>query len=117
MKLIRLYIRVLELLGREARLGWALAVANLALASAMFGEPVLFGRIVDTLANAQARMSQLAWRDLMMLAGGWAGLGLFLIVCSTLVAPHAHRLAHRQYQDERTMLLEHVLQLPLSYYN
>src|SRR5438270_172622 len=31
MKLIRLYIRVLELLGREARLGWALAVANLAL--------------------------------------------------------------------------------------
>ena len=63
MKLIRLYIRVLELLGREARLGWTLAVANLALASAMFVEPVLFGRIVDTLANAQARTSQLAWQD------------------------------------------------------
>jgi ATP-binding cassette subfamily B protein len=116
MKLIRLYIRVLELLGREARLGWTLAVANLALASAMFVEPVLFGRIVDTLANAQARWSQLAWRDLMMLVGAWVGFGLFIIVCSTLVALHADRLAHRQYQVVRTMFFEHVLQLPLSYY-
>src|SRR2546430_384705 len=116
MKLIRLYIRVLELLGREARLGWALAVANLALASAMFVEPVLFGRIVDTLASAQARMSQLAGRDLMMLVGAWVGFGLFIIVCSTLVALHADRLAHRQYQVVRTMFFEHVLQLPLSYY-
>jgi ATP-binding cassette, subfamily B, beta-glucan exporter len=116
MKLIRLYIRVLELLGRESRLGWTLAVANLALASAMFVEPVLFGRIVDTLANAQARTSQLAWRDLMMLVGAWVGFGLFIIVCSTLVALHADRLAHRQYQVVRTMFFEHVLQLPLSYY-
>src|SRR5947208_9240750 len=116
MKLIRLYIRVLELLGREARLGWALAVANLALASAMFVEPVLFGRIVDTLANAQARMSQLAWRDLMMLVGAWVGFGLFIILCSTIVALHADRLAHRQYQAVRTLFFEHVLQLPLSFY-
>src|SRR6516164_8148957 len=116
MKFIRLYIRVLELLGREARLGWTLAVANLALASAMFVEPVLFGRIVDTLANAQARISQLAWQDLMMLVGAWVGFGLFIIVCSTLVALHADRLAHRQYQVVRTMFFEHVLQLPLSFY-
>jgi ATP-binding cassette, subfamily B, beta-glucan exporter len=116
MKFIRLYIRVLELLGREARLGWVLAVANLALASAMFVEPVLFGRIVDTLANAQARISQLAWQDLMVLVGAWVGFGLFIIVCSTLVALHADRLAHRQYQVVRTMFFEHVLQLPLSYY-
>jgi len=93
-----------------------LAVANLALASAMFVEPVLFGRIVDTLANAQARVSQLAWQDLMMLVGAWVGFGLFIIVCSTLVALHADRLAHRQYQVVRTMFFEHVLQLPLSYY-
>src|SRR5262249_61687371 len=107
---------VLELLGREARLGWTLAVANLALASAMFVEPVLFGRIVDTLANAQGRISQLAWRDLMMLVGAWVGFGLFIIVCSTLVALHAGRLADRQYQVLRPMLFHHVLQLPLSCY-
>ena len=116
MKLLRIYFRVLALLGREARLGWVLAVANLALASAMFVEPILFGRIVDTLANAQPRVSQIAWRDLMLLVGAWVAFGLFIIVCSTLVALHADRLAHRQYQVVRTMFFEHVLQLPLSYH-
>src|SRR5712691_5477478 len=116
MKFIRLYLRVLELLGHEARLGWLLAVANLALASAMFMEPILFGRIVDTLANAQAHLSQLSLRELMVLVGAWVGFALFAIVCSTLVALHADRLAHRQYQVVRTMFFEHVLQLPLSYH-
>jgi ATP-binding cassette subfamily B protein len=116
MKLLSLYIRVLGLLGREARLGWVLALANLALASAMFVEPILFGRIVDTLANAQPRISQVAWRDLLLLVSVWVGFGLFIIVCSTLVALHADRLAHRQYQVVRTMFFEHVLQLPLSYH-
>jgi ATP-binding cassette, subfamily B, beta-glucan exporter len=114
MKFLQLYIRVIELLGREARLGLILAIANLALASAMFVEPILFGRIVDTLANARA--SQLAFGDLMLLVGAWVGFGLFIIVCSTLVALHADRLAHRQYQVVRTMFFEHVLQLPLTYY-
>ena len=116
MKFLRLYFRVLEMLGREARLGWILALANLALASAMFVEPILFGRIVDTLANAQPRVSQVAWRDLMLLVGAWVAFGLFIIICSTLVALHADRLAHRQYQVVRTMFFEHVLQLPLSYH-
>ena len=39
MKLLRLYARVLGLLGPKIRLGWALAFANLALATAMFAEP------------------------------------------------------------------------------
>src|SRR5262245_64746310 len=114
MKFFRLYLRVLELLGREARLGWILALANLALASAMFVEPILFGRIVDTLANAQANISQLSLHTLMTLVGAWVAFGLFAIVCSTLVALHADRLAHRQYQVVRTMFFEHVLQLPLK---
>src|SRR3954471_6586437 len=116
MKFLRLYLRVLELLGREARLGWILALANLALASAMFVEPLLFGRIIDTLANAQARVSDLQLRDLMLLLAAWVGFALFAIVCSTLVALHADRLAHRQFQVVRTMFFEHVLQLPLSYH-
>ena len=36
MKILRLYIRVLALLGPEARLGWVLAVTNVLLASAQF---------------------------------------------------------------------------------
>jgi ATP-binding cassette subfamily B protein len=116
MKFLRLYIRVLEMLGREARLGWILAAANLALATATFIEPILFGRIVDMLANAQGHLSQLSLSHLMTLVGAWVGFGLFTIVCSTLVALHADRLAHRQYQVVRTIFFEHVLQLPLSYH-
>jgi glucan exporter ATP-binding protein len=116
MKILRLYLRVLELLGREARLGWVLAIANLALASAMFVEPILFGRIVDTLANAQGHVAQMSLQHLWLLVGAWVGFGLFIIACSTLVALHADRLAHRQYQVVRTMFFEHVLQLPLSYH-
>ncbi len=116
MKFIRLYVRVLELLGHEARLGWILAIANFAIASAMFVEPILFGRIIDTLANSQGRVAELKWNDLMLLVAAWVGFALFSIVCSTWVALHADRLAHRQYQVVRTMFFEHVLQLPQSYY-
>ena len=49
MSFIRIYVRVLGLLGAEARLAIALVAANIALAGAQFVEPVLFGRIVDTL--------------------------------------------------------------------
>src|ERR1700716_4418647 len=92
MKFLRLYIRVLEMLGREARLGWILAAANLALAPATFVEPILFGPILDMLANAQGHLSQLSLSHLMLLVGAWVGFGLFTIVCSTLVALHADRL-------------------------
>ena len=116
MKFIRLYVRVLEMLGHEARLGWVLAFANVAIASALFVEPILFGRIVDLLANSQGRVADLNLQQLLLLAGAWVGFALFTIVCSTLVALHSDRLAHRQYQVVRTMFFEHVLQLPLAYH-
>jgi ATP-binding cassette subfamily B protein len=116
MKFIGLYIRVLEMLGREARLGWVLAVANVAIAAALFVEPNLFGRIVDVLASSQGDIAKLDYQRLLILVGAWVGFALFTIVCSTLVALHADRLAHRQYQVVRTMFFEHVLQLPLSYH-
>jgi ATP-binding cassette subfamily B protein len=116
MKFVRLYIRVLGLLGREARLGWILAFANLALAGALFAEPILFGKIVDALANAQGRTAELNWTELFLLVGAWVAFAVFSIVAGTLIALHSDRLAHRQYQAVRTMFFEHVLQLPLSFY-
>jgi glucan exporter ATP-binding protein len=114
---IRLYGRVLVMLGREARLGWILALANLALAGAMFVEPILFGRIIDTLANSQSRTADLDWNRLVMLLATWIGFALFTILAGTLISLHADRLSHRQYQVVRTMFFEHVLQLPLSYHS
>jgi ATP-binding cassette subfamily B protein len=116
MKFLRVYFRVLALLGPESRLGWTLAIASLALASAQFIEPVLFGRIVDTLANAQGGAHNVSWSDVLPLVGAWVSFGLFIIVASTLVALHADRLAHRHTQKVRTDYFEHILQLPLSYH-
>src|SRR5262249_9398138 len=96
MHLIRLYVRVLGLLGPERKLGWILAGANLALAAAQFAEPVLFGKVIDTLAGAQARGQAPLWSDLLTLLGAWVGFGLFTIVCGALVALNADRLSHRR---------------------
>jgi len=115
-KFVGLYVRVLRMLGTEARLGWILAVANLALAGALFVEPILFGRIIDTLANSQSRATDLDWNRLLLLLGSWVGFALFSILAGTLISLHADRLSHRQYQVVRTTFFEHVLQLPLAYH-
>src|SRR4051812_33351732 len=104
------------MLGTEARLGWILAVANLMLAAALFVEPILFGNIIDTLANSQSGAAQLDWNRLVVLIGAWVAFALFTIVAGTLISLHADRLSHRQYQVVRTIFFEHVLQLPLSYH-
>jgi ATP-binding cassette, subfamily B, beta-glucan exporter len=117
MNLFRLYGRVLLLLGPEARLGWFLAFANLALSAAMFAEPVLFGRIIDALAGSQkAGAEPLTFNALLPLLLAWAGFGLFTILCGVFIALHADRLSHRRRQAVLSDYFEHVLQLPLAYH-
>lgn len=116
MTLIRLYARVLALLGPEARLGWLLALANLALAAAQFAEPVLFGKIIDTLTGAQKAGSDVTFYTLTPLLAAWVGFGLFNIGCGVVVALYADRLAHRRRHAVLTDYFEHVLQLPLAYH-
>src|SRR5256886_9556513 len=115
MSLIRLYIRVLGLLGKEARLGWIRAGANLLLAGTQFAEPVLFGRIVDVLSG-KASASPLGSSPAWLLLAAWAAFGLFTIGCSAVVALHADRLAHRQRQAVLTNYFEHIMQLPLTFH-
>jgi glucan exporter ATP-binding protein len=115
MSILRLYTRVLELLGKEARLGWILAVANLMLATAQFAEPVLFGKIVDVLSG-KPQPGPLATNSAWPLLAAWVAFGLFTIACSALVALHADRLAHRQRQVVLTDYFEHIMQLPLTFH-
>ena len=115
MSMLRLYTRVLELLGKEARLGWILAGANLLLAGAQFAEPVLFGRIVDVLSGKPVE-GPLASSSAWPLLAAWAAFGLFTILCSAAVALHADRLAHRQRQAVLTNYFEHIMQLPLTFH-
>src|SRR5258708_31187560 len=93
-----------------------LAIGKVSLAAAQFVEPVLFGRIVDTLAGAQSRGGVPVWTDLVTLLAAWVSFGLFTITCGTLVALHADRLAHRRRHPVVTNYFEHILQLPLSFH-
>src|SRR6187399_2807696 len=117
MSMLRLYTRVLELLGKEARLGWILAGANLLLAGAQFAEPVLFGRIIDVLSgNLSTAAMQTDSASPWPLLAAWVAFGLFTIVCGAVVALHADRLAHRQRQAVLTDYFEHIMQLPLTFH-
>ena len=116
MSFLRLYGRVLEKLGHDGRLGWFLALANVVLALAQFAEPVLFGRVINVLASAQANKESADWQYLWLLLLAWVGVGIFTILCGTLIALLADRLAHRRRLAVLTGYFEHVLQLPLAYH-
>jgi glucan exporter ATP-binding protein len=116
MGFLRLYARVLAKLGPDGHLGWLLGLANVAVAVALFAEPVLFGRIINVLAGAQADAASTEWTRLWLLLLAWAGFGLFTILCGTLIAYVADRLAHRRRLAVLTNYFEHVLQLPLAYH-
>jgi len=116
MSLVRLYARVLALLGPETRIGIVLAFANIALAVAQFAEPVLFGRIVDVLSRAQGTGEAPRFATLTPLIAAWIGFGLFTIAAGVIIALHADRLSHRRRLAVLAEYFEHVLSLPLSFH-
>lgn len=116
MNFVRTYLRVLKELGSESRIAIILVLANLALAAAQFAEPILFGRIIDKLAEAQKSDVPLQWEALAPLIAAWVGFGLFTIAAAVLVALHSDRLSHRRRLAVMGAYFEHVLHLPLSFH-
>src|SRR5437870_4839477 len=63
MGFFRVYGRVIGLLRPEKGLVIVLALANIAVAGLQFYEPVLFGKVVDLLANAKNQSTAELWYD------------------------------------------------------
>ena len=114
MDFFHIYYRALKLLGSDQRLGWSLAFANVALACALFAEPILFGRVIDILSHLSANQASETWSAVLSLLAIWIGFGLFTIACSTIVALFSDRLAHRRRLTILGKYFEHVLHLPLA---
>src|SRR4029077_10204580 len=114
MSFVRVYLRVLGLLGADARLAVTLAAANIALAAAQFVEPVLFGRIVDALSGTLPAGIGPAARTLAPLLGAWVAFGLFVIIAGTVIAWFADRLAHQRRNLVLADYFEHVLPVALA---
>lgn len=117
MSFVRIYARVLKLLGPEKGRAIMLAFANLALAGFQFLEPLLFGRVVDTLSGAQGKPAEVVWQAAFTLLAIWGAVGLFEIIANILVALHADRMAHRQRLAALSNYFEHVLWLPVSFHS
>ncbi|MFG1403383.1 glucan ABC transporter ATP-binding protein/ permease [Xanthobacter sediminis] len=116
MNMIRVYLRTISLLGPQARMGAALAIANLLLAMAQFAEPILFGHIIEALAGAQAAARMPTFAELTPLLAAWVAFGLFNIGAGVTISLHADRLSHRRRLGVLTQYFEHVLQLPLAFH-
>ena len=114
MTLAALYRRVLRQLGPDQRTGWGLAFTNVCLAIALFAEPILFGRVIDTLSKSAAESTVQLWDRVVPLLLAWAGFGLFTITAGALIALLSDRLAHRRRHAVLADYFEHVLHLPLS---
>ncbi len=116
MEFMRVYGRVLALLGPEKKLGWLLAIANVGLAGISFIEPVLFGRIIDVLSASDKNPADVTWAETLRLLGLWCAAGLVGITAGILVALHADRLAHRRRLAAMSLYFEHVLSLPAAFH-
>lgn len=107
MSLWRVYLRSLRILSAERVLTWAIVLAGIATAIIGLFEPILFGRVIDTLAHAQE-----CWPILAL----WAALGVINVVISIFLAVTADRLAHRQRLSIMGSAFERAIALPLSYH-
>ena len=116
MKFLRIYGRVLGLLAPEKGLAIALAIANLALAGLQFVEPVLFGKVIDTLSSAASKTRDEVWAESFHLLSIWALVGIGGIIANITVALHSDRMAHRERLNAMANYFEHVLSLPLAYH-
>jgi len=114
MRLIKIYTRALKMLGSDSTQAWILAFANLTLAITLFAEPILFGKVINTLANNEASDTTSLWNTVAPLLLIWVFFGFFTIATSTLVALFSDRLAHRQRHKIFGEYFEHVLHMPLK---
>jgi ATP-binding cassette subfamily B protein len=117
MGFFRVYGRVIGLLRAEKWLAIALAVANVAVAALQFYEPVLFGKVVDLLANAANQSTSVLWANATQLLVLWAAVGLGGIAANIVVSLQADRMAHRRRLGAMAHFFQHVLLLPFSFHN
>ncbi|MDP3418261.1 glucan ABC transporter ATP-binding protein/ permease [Falsiroseomonas sp.] len=116
MRFLRLYLRVLQLLGPDRWIAYGLGFAALALAGLQFLEPVLFGRVIDLLSRSDRMSSASLWTEALALLVLWAAVGLSAIGANVAVALLSDRMAHRNRLTIMARYFEHVLSLPVSFH-
>ncbi|MDT1061360.1 glucan ABC transporter ATP-binding protein/ permease [Paracoccus sp. CPCC 101403] len=107
MSTAQVYRRTVGLLGGERWLATGLSATGVAIAIVQLAEPVLFGRMVDSLARGTGAFA---------LIGTWAAFGLVGIFASAITAVSADRLAHRARLAALGAAFSRAITLPISYH-
>jgi glucan exporter ATP-binding protein len=107
MDLLRIYFRVIGLLGAEKWLAFSVAAAGVLISVVQLAEPILFGRVVDSLSRGEAAFSTV---------GLWAALGLFSVAASVVISITADRMAHRRHLAALGEAFERAITLPAGYH-
>ncbi len=108
MSLLEVYWRALGYLGAAKRKVLLICAANIALAGITIAEPILFGRVIDSISSKTDVGPTLLL---------WAGLGVFNIIAFVLVARGADRLAHARRGALLSESFERVISMPLSWHH
>ncbi|WP_036636181.1 glucan ABC transporter ATP-binding protein/ permease [Paenirhodobacter enshiensis] len=102
-----IYRRTIGLLAGERRLAIALMLAGAGVAVVQLAEPVLFGRMIDSLAAGTGAFG---------LIGLWALFGLVGIVVGAGLAIASDRLAHRSRMGALAQAFSRAITLPVGYH-
>ena len=98
------------LLGPKIRLGWAARFRQCRARHALSSPSRSCSAGSSTRWRTRKATARLRpGRSCSLWSAAWVGFGLFMIVCSALVALYADRLAHRRRQVVLTEFFEHVL--------
>lgn len=107
MSLIRIYWRAMEYLAAEKAATITMCIASVLVALVMLAEPILFGRVIQSISDKSGIFIQLVM---------WAGLGVFNIIAAVFVARGADRLAHRRRLSVMVESYERLITMPLSWH-
>lgn len=116
MNFIRVYGRVIALLGRDLRSAGWLCLMSLFIASIQFIEPLLFGRAIQMLPSLPRAEASLLPNQLVPLLAIWGGLSAVGILLSFASSFIAERVSHRNRLKAMSRYHEHVLSLPLPFH-
>ena len=116
MRFIRVYSRVIRLLGSDLRVAALLGAANIMVAGLQFLDPILFGRVIGLLSNSNNLAPSVLWHQAGSLLAIWAGVGVAGIASNIAVSVQAERLAHRNRIQQMSRYFAHVLGMPLSFH-
>ncbi|MCZ2328149.1 glucan ABC transporter ATP-binding protein/ permease [Bartonella sp. F02] len=107
MSLFKTYVRVLSYLNKERNTSLLICMANVILAIITIAEPILFGHVIDAIANKS---------DIILTLVTWVCFGIFNIIAYVLVARSADRLVHRCRLTVLTESFERIIAMPLIWH-